>query len=172
MRICFKATDTLVSAIRTDLARPHLFAAERVGFISCRVGALEPTGLIILAHKYHPVDDGDYVDDATVGAMMGPTAIRKALEFAYNNDVAMFHVHIHDHRGIPAFSYIDRRETAKFVPDFWKVRPSMPHGALVLSQDSACGLCWYPKVQKPFAVTDFSFVGSTIVQIRTTWTND
>jgi len=50
--------------------------------------------------------------------MMGPAAIRKALQFAYKSDVAMFHVHIMTITGPPWFSDIDLRETNNFVPDF------------------------------------------------------
>lgn len=159
MRIVFKATEVLVTSIRVDLHRPHPFAAERVGFVSCRVGALTKFGLIVLALNYYPVEDSDYVDGPTVGAMMGPGAIRKALQFAYNNEVGIFHVHIHDHRGQPRPSSIDLKEAAKFVPDFWHVRPHMPHGILVLSRNSATGLCWYPGKSKPMAITEFKFVG-------------
>src|SRR5437867_11322956 len=102
MTIKFKMTGRLYRAMQHDLVRPHPFAAERVGFISCRVGALLPEGLIILAHEYHPVNDADYLNDEAVGAMMGPAAIRKALQFAYNNPVSMFHVHMHDHACRPA----------------------------------------------------------------------
>lgn len=162
MRILFKATKVLLTGVQADLRRPHPFAAERVGFVSCRVGELKRSGLIVLAHDYHPVDDSDYLDDPTVGAMMGPGAIRKALQFAYNNEAGMFHVHIHDHRGQPRPSSIDLREAAKFVPDFWHVRPHMPHGILILSRDSATGLCWYPGKSKPMGITRFRIVGRPI----------
>ena len=77
MRIRFKITQALLGAAKHDLLRPHPFAAERVGFLSCRVGATDSDGLIVLAHAYHAVEDADYVDDPTAGATMGPDAIRK-----------------------------------------------------------------------------------------------
>src|SRR5712692_7407108 len=149
MRVLFKITGSLLQRVRNDLARSHDFAAERVGFVSCRVGTLESRGLIILAHDYHPVADSDYVDDKTVAAMMGSGAIRKALQFAYNNEVGMFHVHMHDHDGPPLPSRTDLNETARFVPDFWNVKPQMPHGALILSRNSVSGRCWYPGRSRP-----------------------
>ena len=97
MRVLFKITSSLLEIVRGDLLRPHAFAFERVGFLSCRFADLKPFGLIILACDYLSVADGDYVKDSTVGAMMGSEAIRKALQFAYKNDVGMFHVHMHDH---------------------------------------------------------------------------
>src|ERR1700720_3721710 len=84
MKVLFKITNSLLELVTQDLVRRHDFAAERVGFLSCRVAKLKPAGLIILAHDYNPVADNDYLDDPRVGAMMGPAAIRKALQFAYD----------------------------------------------------------------------------------------
>ena len=152
--------------MREDLLRPHEYAAERVGFIICGVGKVEPSGFVILAHSYCSVADEDYVDDPTVGAMMGPGAIRKAMQLAYTNKVAMFHVHLHDHVGHPKPSSTDRRETAKFVPDFWNVRPEMPHGAVILSRDWLSGRCWYPGRSEPIEIADVTVVGARLVWIR------
>lgn len=159
MMVAFKITGRLLGRACEDLNRPHPFAAERVGFFSCRVGALKPAGWVVLAHDFHPVDGADYLRDRSVGAMMGPTAIRKALQVALSKEVGMFHVHIHGHRGRPWFSDIDLRETAKFVPDFWHVRPHLVHGAIVLSLDSAAGLCWHPQSPEPVIFSKFSVVG-------------
>ncbi len=165
MKVEFKIPTGLVHEIRTDLARPHAYAAERVGFIHCRVAAIRD-GIIVIGEGYRPVEDEDYLDDATVGAMIGAGAIRKALQFAYQNRVSMFHIHMHEHSGRPWFSRVDLRENAKFVPDFWNVRPEFPHGALVLSLDSFNGLCWVPDQQKPFRISKFSIVGAPLRIIR------
>jgi hypothetical protein len=161
MPVNFKLLTNLANGIRTDLRRPHAFAAERVGFVSCRVGRT-PDGIVILAHGYHPVEDSDYVDDQSVGAMMGSGAIRKALQLAYSSPVSMFHIHLHDHPGRTRFSRVDARETARFVPDFFNVRPELPHGAIVLSQDSAYGMCWPLAESQPVAISEFVFVGTSI----------
>lgn len=166
MKVLFKITGALLEFIKQDLSRPHEFAAERVGFISCRVGRLEPSGLIILAHDYDAVADEDYVNDASVGAMMGPVAIRKALQFALNHEVGMFHVHMHDFFGIPTPSKTDLRETAKFVPDFWNVRPQMPHGAIIVSRDALSGRCWYPGRKDPIGITEITIVSPQLRFIR------
>jgi hypothetical protein len=166
MRVLFKIMDRLLEHVRQDLSRPHAFAAERVGFLVCRAASLDPSGTVILAHSFKPLEDADYVDDPTVGAMMGPRAIRKALEFALNNKVAMFHVHMHDHSGRTRFSRVDARESARFVPDFWNVRPEMPHGATVLSRDSAFGMCWHPAESVPIEIGEFVVVGSPMLFIR------
>jgi hypothetical protein len=145
MTVLFRARGDLLSAVRHDLDRRHRFAAERVGFLTCRAARLAGDGLIILATGYHPVADGDYVEDYTVGAMMGPGALRMAMRLAYNTgqeDVSIFHIHAHTCDGHPGLSDVDLSESAKFVPDFFNVAPAMPHGIVVLSRDRAAGLCW------------------------------
>jgi hypothetical protein len=157
VKAIFKATDRFLRDVRRDLARPHHFAAERVGFISIRA-ASAGNRLILLAGGYHPVADDDYIDDPSVGAMMGQEAIRKALNVALLQPIGMFHVHMHEHEGRPAFSRMDRREQLKFVPDFFKVRRQMPHGAIVLSHDRAIGRVWL-NPETVVAIPEFDTVG-------------
>jgi len=163
MKAAFKITYKLFAVIKADLLRRHAFAAERVGWLTCRVGDAVDGTLLTLAHDYHPVEDLDYIDDRSVGAMMGPAAIRKAMQLALTSKAAIFHVHMHDHLGRPGFSGTDSRETAKFVPDFWNVRPELPHGAIVLSRDSACGRCWYPG-RRVVEISKFVIVGAPRVR--------
>lgn len=166
MNVIFRARADLLKAVRDDLVRPHPFARERVGFLICRAGRLTDGGVVILAAGYDGVADGDYIEDHSVGAMMGPAAIRKALQRAYNGglaDIALFHVHMHDHRGLPAFSPVDSRESRKFVPDFFNVAPAMPHGAIVLSKDLAVGLCWRVPRAEPTPITGFVRVGAPLL---------
>ena len=163
MKISLKITKLLIQNIRADLSREHRFAAERVGFISCRVADLPEGGLIITANNYHPVADEDYLDDPSVGAMMGPTAIRKALQIAYTDNMCMIHVHMHEHQGIPKFSKVDLTESAKFIPDFWNVQPTLPHGTLVLSHNLAAALCWVPGIRKILPVSNITIVGSPLL---------
>jgi hypothetical protein len=159
MKIIFKITRQLLAEVRAQLERPHPFAFERVGFLLCRPALLEDGGVVILSHELHEVDDADYVDDSSVGAMMGPGAIRKALQRAYNEQASMFHIHLHSHNGRPGFSRTDDKETAEFVPDFWNVQPALPHGAIVFSDDSAYGKCWIPEKRSPLEISEFAFVG-------------
>jgi hypothetical protein len=157
MKVVFRTTDQFFDDVRRDLARPHQFAAERVGFISLRAAHTRNT-LVLLPEAYHPVADEDYIDDPTVGAMMGQEAIRKALNVALLQPVGMFHVHMHEHHGRPGFSKIDVVEQLKFVPDFFKVRREMPHGAIVLSHDRAFGRVWLdPKTI--IRISEFNAVG-------------
>ena len=158
MKVCFKITTVLLTAIRADLQRPHPFARERVGFISAGLSAVGD-GLLVLAREYRPVDDDEYLNDPTVGAMMGPAAIRNALQWALQDGVALFHVHTHGGDGVPGFSGIDLRENAKFVPDFFKVAPQCAHGAIVLSDTAAHGLIWFGRAQANHIIASFVEVG-------------
>lgn len=143
MTVLFRATTDFMARVRSDLARKHPFAHERVGFITVRAAqGLEH--LVLLADGYYPVADEDYLRDPSVGAMIGQEALRKALEVALLNPVGVFHVHMHD---LPSsrrlwFSPVDLREQLKFVPDFFKVRRDMPHGAIVLGPHGAAGRAW------------------------------
>ena len=91
--------------------------------------------------------------------MMGPDAIRNALQWALQDGVAMFHVHTHGGHGISRFSGIDLRENAKFVPDFFKVAPQCVHGAIVLSDTAAHGLIWVGRSRPNLSITSFIEVG-------------
>lgn len=165
MTAIFRATRTLVEAVHADLKRPHSFAAERVGFFLCRAGHLEDNGVVILGANYHVVADDDYERDDSVGAMMGPGAIRKALQRAYAGgagDISLFHVHMHEHKGMPGFSKVDLSEARKFVPDFFNVAPAMPHGVIVLSRDRAAGLCWRAPSDEPARINRFAFIGAPL----------
>ncbi len=165
MKVLLRMSEKLHFDAFNALQKPHAFAAERVGFFKCRFST-SSDGLLVLAHSIHHVADEDYEDDPTAGATMGRSAIRKALQIAYKEDVGMFHVHVHEHHGRPRFSRTDFRESALFVPDFWNVQPSLPHGALVLSCDSAWGQCWYPGHASSIEMENFAVIG---LPTRSTW---
>lgn len=165
MNIEFKIPRCLLTTIREDLARPHRFAHERVGWIAAGVSGTADT-LWLLAHTYRPVEDVDYLRDSSVGAMMGPEAIRKALQWAMRDHVAIFHVHTHGRTGIPKFSRIDLREQAKVVPNFFQVMAKRPHGALVLSDTAAYGHVWLDH-EGPYVTIDrFLEVGAPLATWR------
>ncbi|MDB5388768.1 MAG: hypothetical protein JWM11_4414 [Planctomycetaceae bacterium] len=166
MNVHFKITERLRTLIQDDLRRPHRFAAERVGFIACRCGE-DSTGLVVVAHDYLPVADEHYLRDNTVGAMMSADAIRGALQHSLTNKVSIFHVHDHGGMGIPGPSRTDTREWANFVPNFWNIQPELPHGALILSDDSALGYCWIPRGDQPVLIDRFTIVGSRLRWWRT-----
>lgn len=168
MNIVFRIRADMLKHVRADLMRPHTFAHERVGFIVCRAGSLTEDGVVICAADFVPVDDADYVDvprlgDLPVGATMGPAAMRKALQIAYDkgaSDVSMFHVHMHNHAGMPGFGRVDHLESRRFVPDFFNVAPRVPHGALVLSHDMAFGMCWAKPGAEPVPISRFAIPGA------------
>lgn len=166
MRTHFKISQKLLEQIRTDLSRPHSFAYERVGFITCKVGTLEEGGWVMLAVNYHPVEDEDYVEDDSVGAMIGSAAIRKMMQRAYDEPYAVVHVHMHEHRGRPSPSITDAREMSKLIPNFWNVRRKFPHAAVILSHDSMSGTVWDPSEQTKFQIEDFTVVGAPMQFIR------
>lgn len=166
MKILFKITKPLLEMIRSDLVRSHNFAYERVGFLSCRVGKNGMGDWVLLAAEYHQVDDQDYLKDETVGATIGPDAIRKMMQKAYDDPVSIVHLHEHCHLGTPRLSSVDYTEMAKLIPNFWNVRPQLPHAALVLSYDSICGFAWEPASGKRIPIEDFSIVGSPLMFIR------
>ena len=165
MKPTLKIQRGLLDEIHADLSRPHSFAAERVGFISCKVAALDASN-VVLAKSYLPVQDDQYEDDPSVGAMLNGAAFRAALQHSYLSGTAIFHVHRHEHRGHPQFSRIDVREARRFVPDFWKVQPSLPHGAVVLSHDRMHGLCWLPGHQTPIPFGNYTIVGFPTVTFQ------
>jgi len=160
MKARFKILGSMLANIRTDLARPHAFAHERVGFITAGVAADAAGDLLLLARTYRPVDEEDYVPDPSVGVKIGPGAMRKALQSAYRPPTALLHVHTHGGRGRPDFSGVDRRSASEFVPSFFNAVPKMPHGIVVLSDDSAAGLLWFSPDGREERVTEFVSVGS------------
>ncbi len=57
---------------------------------------------------------------------------------------------------------VDVRENRKFVPDFFKVTPRCPHGALVLSNTAASGQIWFGRGREPAGIDEFVVVGPSI----------
>jgi len=135
---------------------------QRVGFFRCRFGLTASNRVLILVHDYHSVADDDYIDDDRFGALIGSNAFRKAMQFAYDSDVGLLHVHLHNHYGIPRPSNTDLRETRAFVPDFFNVRPNVPHGAVILSRDKMSGRLWSPSDRQPYQIDRIVSVGTPL----------
>jgi hypothetical protein len=161
MTMLFKMNWSLRRAAMEDLRRPHSFAYERVGFIGCRAATIN-NGIMIIAESYDRVADENYIRDRRVGARINGDAIRMALQLSLTQGVGLFHVHVHEHKGTPRPSSTDLHESKKFVPDFFNVTPTMPHGTLILSEDSAFGLCWVGKRLEPKIIDRIEFVGSPL----------
>lgn len=165
MNIVLKMTQRLRLRALRDLRRPHAFAFERVGFVTCRFGRLLDGGIIILAHDYHQVADDDYIDDCRFGALISSNAFRNAFQLAFRFSVGLLHVHLHDQSGNPVPSPIDFAETLSFVPDFFNVRPTLPHGAVIFGADGMSGRVWLAKETPPESIKAFHLVGEPLCRI-------
>ena len=164
MNVIFRASQDLMARVREDLGRPHAYAAERVGFITVRAAAASEH-LVLLAQDYYPVADDDYLHDDSVGAMVGQEGLRKALEIALLNPVGVFHVHQHCFGGRLWFSRTDLREQHRYVPDFFKVQATMPHGAVVLGPRLAAGRVWL-SANTITRIAEFNEVGANLISWR------
>lgn len=158
MSIHLRLTAPLLQAIHADLSRPHPFAAERVGFLTCDTAALPDDGLVLLARQWHAPPDDHYLDDPRVGAYIGPAAFRYILQQAWRAPVSILHLHRHDHRGRPAFSLTDSASMNEFVPAFFNARPDLPHGAVVLSYDRGVGRIWRGAAGRPVNIDRFEVI--------------
>lgn len=163
--IRLKVTRAMLDEMRVDLRRRHPFALERVGFLACRFAQTPSTKVLVLAARYEPVADEDYIDEPGYGALIGSAAFRKAMQLAYSQRLGQFHVHLHEGRGKPRPSGIDLRESSRFVPDFFHVRPDLPHGILILSSDSLWGLTWLSARREPTPISGFRIVGLPMERI-------
>jgi hypothetical protein len=142
-----KLTGTLHAEMLADLARPHPFAGERVGFVVGRYGSLENSGGLVLLKRYYAVPDHQYIEDDAVGARIGREAITWGMQEAYrgrSTREGVFHVHLHAHKGETGMSGVDRRETPEVVRGFHTVGADAAHGVLILSLDHASGWVWLP----------------------------
>lgn len=160
MKVTLKIPSRMLDGIHTDLRRPHPFAHERVGFMTAGATAIGAQELLLLARAYRPVADEDYVPDPTVGVKIGGSAMRNALEFAYTPRSTLLHIHTHGGLGLPDFSGVDTRSAREFVPGFFNAISRLPHGILVLSDDSASGLLWTNARDEGFYISAFVGVGA------------
>ncbi|SIT56153.1 conserved hypothetical protein [Mesorhizobium prunaredense] len=163
MKITLKITGALLDQVRRDLARPHAFAHERVGFLTAGAAAMADE-LVLLVRDYIVVADDDYELARDVGARIGSNAMRKAAQAAYRPASALLHVHSHGGRGLPRFSSVDIESGAVFVPGFFQSCPKMPHGLLVLSDDRATGTLWPGAGRHPVAIERLVRIGQPIVE--------
>jgi len=154
MKVTIKISGRMLDEVRIDLARPHPFAWERVGFLTASAAKI-PRGLLLLVDKYLSVEDEDYEQNDIVGAQIGSDAMRKAVQLAYRPKRALLHIHTHGGYGKPHFSGVDLRSADEFIPGLFSPIPSMPHGLLVLSDDEASGKLWLGPQEKTVKVNEF-----------------
>ena len=161
----FKITAALLDHIRADLARPHAYAYERVGFLTSGAAWAARDELLMFGRTYTPVDDDGYVETDVVGAQINVKAMRKGLEAAYRTSAALFHVHTHGGYGIPRPSGVDLKSANTFLPSFFNLTPHMPHGIIVLSDDAAKVLMWTNPRCAPIELERFVSVGARIHRV-------
>lgn len=165
MMATLKINGALLDRVRADLARPHPHAYERVGFLTAGACTAAEGNLLVLTNGYVSVDDEDYEINPRVGAAIGRTAFRKALEVAHRTRSSLLHVHSHGRRGLPGFSKIDLVSGVQFVPSFFSVIPAMPHGMVVLSDTHATGLVWSNAAAAPTYFSRIARIGTFITTI-------
>ncbi len=163
MKVALKITGSLLDLVRRDLARPHFFAHERVGFLTAGAAAV-PGGLMLVVRGYMPVADEDYEVAPKVGARIGSNAMRKAAQAAYRPASTILHVHTHGGRGLPGFSGVDLESGNEFVPGFFQSCPKMPHGLLVLSDNGATGLLWLEPGKPSMSIDRFIRIDQPLVE--------
>jgi len=159
MKLILRIPWMVLSAARQDLARPHPFAYERVGFFRCR-----PTGRpdLVVITGYDAVSDDHYVRDMMAGACIGSTAIRLALQRVLTQKVGQIHVHQHEHRGLPSPSPTDLADQPRLVKSFCNVESQLPHGHMILSETHAWGSFALPGWRRPVELGSVSVVSGRV----------
>ena len=145
MRAILRMTQSLRQDILADLARPHPYAAERMGFVFSRTFALSGGIQVALGYGYQSVPDDEYLRDPTVGARVGTLTTRRMLQHALTEHEGIWQVHQHGHRGAPVFSPTDV-EWVQFLQAFHAVASDQIHGLLLLSNDAASTVAYDPVV--------------------------
>ena len=134
--VCLRMSTDIRLQMLNDLRRLHDHAYERVGFLFTKTKKLRTNTVIVIATKYMPVDDADYLQDKSVGAKINSTAIRKAMQYCFSNKTGCFHVHLHDHIGKPGPSSTDKHGLPPIVDSFQNITNEEANGIIILSEDS------------------------------------
>lgn len=153
---------SLVDQMWTDLRRPHAFAHERVGFMLIRE-AQGTDGRLLLASRYEPLREDEYLNDPRVGARINREAIRRMLTLALAGE-SIFHVHLHEHPGTPVFSAVDECNLRELLPSFCGAAPQGIHGALLLSDDRGLAWGWKAGQDSPFPISTITVVGCPLMR--------
>lgn len=159
MNVKIRLTRKLLEEMKDDLLRPHEFAAERVGFITAKIGNKLSDSPLVLFSEYLSVSDAHYIDDPYVGARINAAAIRAVMQTVLDTESGAFHVHLHDHRGKPGFSQTDKREIPNIVSGLRVAGPNQPHGMFLLSRDDCFAQIWMPEKTDFVCASKISIVG-------------
>jgi hypothetical protein len=134
--LLFRIPKRIHEQMLEDLKRPHEFAAERVGFLFTISKQINENTTLIIAQEYKMVADNNYIDDPRVGAKIGSRAIRGSMQEIFNRKGGCFHVHLHDHRGIPSPSFTDSESLPGIADSFANIGAQQANGFIILSEDS------------------------------------
>ncbi|MBL7836735.1 MAG: ThiF family adenylyltransferase [Bacteroidetes bacterium] len=126
----------IYQSVLNDLRRPHDYAYERVGFLFTKEICIQNKTFIVLATHYEPVKDENYIKDKSVGAHINSKAIREAMQIAMDNQYGCYHVHMHNHNGMPALSAIDKQGIPDVIRSFGNAIRGINHGLMIFSKDS------------------------------------
>lgn len=135
--------------IRDDLARPHPYAFERVGFVFIRPNSTKTIDII----DYLSIPDDFYINNPHVGAEVDYRAIVMAMKRADHNNEGVLQVHEHLGKGIPKFSKVDIDSHPVYLRSFRNANPRAIHGFLLLSEDSIVARIWKPNSSTSLDVT-------------------
>jgi hypothetical protein len=152
----------LFDHMHEDLARPHRFAFERVGFLFGKM-AVAGDLTILLPYDFSPVADEHYIKDHHVGALIGRDAMFDAHQRARASGLCCLHVHSHGGSGRTWFSAVDLATLNDIGPSLQRMAKHAAHGGLVLTDATAEALLWLP------AETDSVRAGVSIVGFPTTF---
>jgi hypothetical protein len=166
MKVEIRIPGAIWTAAVADLARPHPFAFERVGFLSSASALLGPDHHLVLITKYHTVPDQHYLDDRSVGACIGSDAIRSSMQRVLDERTGQLHVHLHDHRGPTGPSRTDRKGLPPIVRSLATIGPGQASGYLILSADHAWAEMRVPGVNTPVLVTKITSVGFPLLFLK------
>ena len=173
MDLRFRIPAALLERVRADLARPHPFAAERVGFLTTALDRQGPAGALVLAVGYGPIEDAHYVRDPFVGARIGTPAIRSAMQLALDTGLGLYHVHAHLGRGVPGLSVTDLEGLPPLVRSFSAVSREQAHGIALLSDDEAAVWAWLPGSQEAVPADVVTSVGRPLtLSVAGGWSNE
>jgi hypothetical protein len=159
MKVEIRIPGALYQEAVEDLRRPHPHAYERVGFFSSAVKLLNPQHCLVLLRHYHSVPDEHYLEDPTIGALIGVEAITEAMQRTLNEVSGQFHVHIHEHYGEPGPSLDDIKGLPPVVRSLASTSPQQASGYLIFSNDLAWSEVIVPGQTEPHLATKISVVG-------------
>jgi hypothetical protein len=138
-------------------------AHENVAF--CLVSHFqEGPDTVLLVRHVIALEESDYTDDATVGAMWQGRAMLPVIELAMNENLGILLVHAHAFGSPPRLSLTDLETTHRLLPMFQRRVPTRPHGSIVVSTGNAGGVVALPNGHAVSVDVSVTWLGSSIIQ--------